>query len=71
MVKSDVWNFFIEPTSKSAICNLCVKKNISREKAKIQRNENTSHLWRHLEEFHSNDDVSFLLSFIFCLSNYN
>jgi hypothetical protein len=34
------------------------KKNITREKATIQRNENTSHLWRHLEEFHSNDDVS-------------
>jgi hypothetical protein len=68
MVKSDVWNFSSNQQVNPQYA-ICAKKNITREKATIQRNENTSHLWRHLEEFHSNDDVSLLLSFLFCLSS--
>ena len=58
MVKSDVWTFFVEATSKSAICDLCLKKNLSKEISTVQRNENTSHLWRHLDDYHSNDEVN-------------
>jgi hypothetical protein len=40
------------------MCNL-LRKKLKKEESTIKRNENTSHLWRHLDDHHENDMVSY------------
>ena len=70
MVKSDVWMFFKEPTPKTAVCSLCLKQNLSKEKSTVNRNDNTSHLWRHLDDFHSTDHVCKIYFLIILNNNF-
>ena len=65
MVKSGAWIFFKEGTNTSAICKLWVEAKCSIDKASILRFGGTSHLWRHLDDNHSDDAVRYSLNFSF------